>query len=359
MRDETKTAVIARAAETCEDTEDVRAMLRLYDGYYVSWQKHLVRLLDESGLSYAKFAERCALSKNTVKKWCTQGGAPRSRSTCLKIAFGLDMDAAETSRLLVRYGGYHGLYAKDLFDACCIFLLDRKTRARYDDAVRLFNRCAQDTPAPTADPLSTVVAREQIAEAQTERDFVAFTRQYGAALARRNEKLSVYLRDLLTARIRTGVGDAESVHAYFSDNCIPARYEKLVSQICTHGLTPRRETLLALGIHLELTPEELSELLRRAGMEGLCAKNRLECVILYALRQLCLLHPELPLSNAMQLLAVTQDEQTAGACRSIVQEYTETQYHCAADDAVSVADEVRRLLAALDLEEAGELLALL
>ena len=60
----------------CETAEDVLALLEERDGWAESWQDYFAGLFDASGLSYARFAARCGLSKNTVKRWRLQGGIP-------------------------------------------------------------------------------------------------------------------------------------------------------------------------------------------------------------------------------------------------------------------------------------------
>ncbi|MDO4553419.1 MAG: hypothetical protein Q4C22_07800, partial [Bacillota bacterium] len=357
---ELETMFLFQEVERCEDTEDVREILRRYDSSFLSWQREINRLVDESGCSYQKLGERCGISKNTIKSWCLRGGAPRCRNTYLKLAFGLEMSAKEADRLLVRYGGYPGLYARDLFDAVCIFLLDRQVRRRervsYEDARALFARCNGQSRAADEN-LDTVTVAETIRKIEDEEEFIAFVESHKDAFCRGRSALSKYLRTYVEARSRElgGTGESTSLHGYFSASGIPSRYEKIFSNLSLYGVIPRREQLMALGLFLEMTPEELNRTLVLAGMEPLCAKNRLECVLIYALQQLCLLHPELPLSNAMLLLAATEDPALAEECRRIVAEYTERTYRCDHRDLETVADYVRQLFRELDLEQSEEL----
>lgn len=361
-----ETFLIEQEAGRCEDSEDLREILAQYDAHYLSWQSCINRLLDESGLSYNRFAEKCGISKNTLKKWCVEGGAPRCRNTFLKIGFGLGMEQGQIDRLLVRYGGYHGLYPKDLFDAVCIYVLKKRAdgdeRYSYAYAEALYERCLSEGPVEDADYLSTALVREQILGIDTEEDFVAFAEANSGLLSGKREKLNAYLRDFIAlhqnemARI---AGTKVSLHAAASYMGLPPRFEKILSNLTRHGRVPRREQLIALGLHLEMTPAELDRLLVLADMEGLCAKNRLECILIYALQSLCLLHPELPFSNATQLLAVTKDPEIRRQCRETVEEYTSRAYLCDQREAEAVSDYVRGILEEMDVEEATELLRLL
>jgi len=364
MQNELETAVILREVERCEDSEDLRRVLRQYQGHYLDWQEFIREALDEGGYSYEKLAGRCGVSKNTVKSWCQRGGAPRCRNTYLKLAFGLGMNVEETNRLLIRYGGYPGLYARELFDAVCLFLLERRARLDvshgYGDAELLFEACS-GRAALQDQNLETRALETRIRSLRDTEEFIRFSAEYAASFAERRGGLCQYLRTYVAAKQEEArlLGDKASVRRYFADSGIPSRYGKVYSRIVRHGIVPRKEQLIALGLYLEMTVDELNRLLRLAGMEPLCAKNRLECVIIYALQQLCLLHPELPLSNALLMLRVAEDAQLRREYQEIVAEYTANHYRSADSDPESVAAYVRDILAEIDEGQARELLELL
>ncbi len=94
-------------------------------------------------------------------------------------------------------------------------------------------------------------------------------------------------------------------------------------------------------------------------MEPLSVRDRLDRVLIYALQQLALTHPELALGNATGLLSVTRDAGTRRRCGELAREYWQNGYRSGPDDVESVARYVRTLLERLDLEEADELLPLL
>lgn len=325
MRNELETTTIERDVELCEDCGDLRGILSKYDGYYLNWQRWMNRFLDESGLSYNRLAQKCGISKNTLKKWCREGGAPRSRNTFLKIGFGLGMNPTEVSRLLVRYGGYHGLYAKDLFDAVCIYALERRClgdeRYTYEYAERLYDRCLESRASgcdSAEEPpfLRTEVILKQINKMETEEDFIRFSAEHGDLLTGRGIRLAAWLEDYLRAK---NPEDGQfNVSEIFSLLGVPKRFGKTWSMLTVHGTVPRREQLIALA-----------------------------------------LHPEITLSNAIELLAVTKDEEQRRRCREIVEEYTVNCYRCSEEETDSVSGYVKELLTSLDMEEARELLELI
>ena len=97
------------AVSRCESVDDVLALLEERDGWSETWQSFFSGLLDASGLGYSRFASRSGLSKNTVRRWCRQGGAPKSRDSYIKVGFGAAMPPQAVSDMLSEYGGYCGL----------------------------------------------------------------------------------------------------------------------------------------------------------------------------------------------------------------------------------------------------------
>ena len=351
----------SRAAPSRETVKEVLELLEEFGASYQSWQSFLVRLLDDSGLSYGRFAAICGISKNTLKKWCLQGGAPKSRDTFVKIGFGASMAPEAVSSMLSRFGGYWGLNPRDPFDAICIFCLRRRcagdSRFDYGAAEALYDRYL---PVLSEGPSTstTTVLMTRLLTIDTEAEFEAFFREYGPELCSRKLKLEQFLSDFLTVRrLEAGreTGKAVSLHAL----SLPAELEKQLSMLKTHGTVPRRRHLIALGLHLGMTLEELDLLLRYAGMDPLGMRDRLECVLVHVLQELALTHPELALGNATALLAVSRNPVTRRRCEALAEEYWRACYRCEEEDVESVVWYVREVLTQLELDEAEDLLTLL
>lgn len=344
----------------CETVADVLAILEDTTPWEEAWQTFFTGLLDASGLSYGRFAARCGLSKNTVKRWSLQGGVPKSRDTYLKVGLGAAMTPEAVSDMLSRYGGYCGLNPRDPFDACCIFCLQRQAQGeqRYDYAAveTLYQTVMTEELPEGPSAMTTTTLLSHLTVVYTEADFREFLQKFGPELTGRKQKLERYLEEFLTAArlaaARHGGGSLRSLG-------IPSPMEKQLSQLKCHGIVPRRRTLTALGLHLNMTLEELDILLRYAGMDPLRTRDKLECVLIYALQNLALTHPELALGNATALLAVTRDRDTRRRCTELAQEYWQTGYRSEVADVESVAAYVRVVLEQLELEEAEDLLRLL
>lgn len=349
-----------RSIDRCETVADVLALLGEPEGWNAPWQDFFAALLDGSGLSYSRFAAQSGLSRNTIKAWRLGTGAPRSRDSFLKVGFGASMTPEAVSGMLSRYGGYCGLNPRDPFDAACIFCLRRRAGAgidyRYADAAALYRRLLPEPPPADRSALSTTKLSAHLAAIDTEAAFAGFIQAYGTELCARKLKLERFLGDFLTMRrleaARDGGGSLHSLQ-------LPARVEKQLSALKRHGIVPRRRDLIALGLHLGMTLTEADAMLEYAGMEPLSVRDRLEAVVIYALQQLALTHPELALGNATGLLAVTRDAGTRRRCAQLAQEYWQNGYRSGPDDVESVARYVRAILERLELEEADALLPLL
>lgn len=349
-----------RPIDRCETVADVLALLGGAEGWNEPWQDFFAALLDGSGLSYSRFAALSGLSRNTVKAWRLEGSAPRSRDSFLKVGFGASMPPEAVSGMLSRYGGYCGLNPRDPFDAACIFCLRRRAGGgagyRYADAAALYRRLLPEQLPAGDSAISTTMLAARLALIDTEAAFSDFFREFGAELCARKLKLERFLGDFLTMRrleaTRDGGGSLHSLQ-------LPARVEKQLSLLKQHGVVPRRRDLIALGLHLGMTLAETDTLLEYAGMEPLSVRDRLESVVIYALQQLALTHPELALGNATGLLAVTRDAGTRRRCAALAEEYWRNGYRSGPDDVDSVARYVRVLLEHMDLEEADGLLPLL
>ena len=349
-------------ADRCESVSEVLALLDESGEAAAGWQTFITEVLDGTGLSYSRFAALCGISRNTLKKWCTQGGAPKSRDTLVKIGFGAAMEPAAVSSMLSRYGGYCGLNPRDPFDAVCIFCLHCRcagdSRFDYGAAEALYRRLLPETDSCGTITSTTTVLMARILTINTEEEFTRFFQEYGADLCSRKLKLERYLDEFLTIRrLEAGRDDGKATSLHGLQ--LPEAVEKQISILKCHGVVPRRKNLIALGLHLGMTLEELDLLLEYAGMERLWARDRLEAVLIYALQHLALTHPELALGNATALLAITCDAATRRRCSDLAQEYWNACYRSEEEDIQGVAQYVRQILSQLELEEAADLLQLL
>lgn len=377
----TETIIIEREAGCCQDGSDLQQLLLEYEASYFDWQEYINRIVTESGLSYPQLAKRCRISKNTLRSWCLQGGRPRSRETLIKLGFGLDMTLSEVNRLLFYGGRFHRLYPKDLQDAACIFVLLQRQRYGgdrsfdYDMAMQLFCEAAQyrlpekqasvpqvEKRAQSDAEEETQTAMERLLSLQTQQEFQEFIAEVSSGIAVSHKRLLEYLSDFIGMRLlelARQEGKPVSWHQLASMWDASGEFEKMISSLKHRGIVPKRRHLIALGLRLEMTMPEMNTMLGYAGMEGLYARDKLECVLIYALQNLELLHPEVRLGNALQLMQITKNKEIRTQCSQIVEEYMERCYQGENGDWTEVAEYVCRILEELKLPEAEEMLTLL
>ena len=75
--------------------------------------------------------------------------------------------------------------------------------------------------------------------------------------------------------------DKNNISMMMAD-CSPA-LRFCVYDIINHKWYPKRNKIISLGIYLNMSVEQINEMLRLANMEDLCAKNPFENSIIYAL----------------------------------------------------------------------------
>lgn len=390
MWSSTETVMMEQEAGCCQDGSDLRRLLARHHDDYVQWHQYVNRLVLESGLSYRKLAEKCGLSKTTLRDWCVRGTIPKSRDSLIKFGFGLGMTAEQINRLLMYGGGFHRLYPRDLSDAACIFVLNlRQNGGDYQecdyslamslccDAQRMNDGGALDDGRSDAvlersvgdedySDMETQVAMNRLALVNNRQEFLEFVNSMGLwgrdAQGKRYRRLVAYLQDFIDVRLRERSRQedmAVSWHGLARDWGSNGELEKMMSCLKHRGMVPRRDRLIALGLRLEMTMPELNVMLDYAGMEGLYARDKLECVLIYALQNVELSHPEIAFDNALQLQQVSKDPLVRRQCLRLIEEYMERSYREEDGDWTELSQYICGILEELDLPEGEVLLDML
>ncbi|MDO4733300.1 MAG: hypothetical protein Q4B50_07305 [Bacillota bacterium] len=341
------------------DAEALGEILRSYAQFHLNWKSFLNVALDESGLSYDRFAESCGIEKDTLKKWCVSGGLPRSRDAYIRIAFGLGMSEVELNQMLLCCGGYHELQANDLFDAACIFTLQKA--GSYWDALSLYQRCSEaETGEKRGEEAFRVPGGEQ--KLYGERHFLGFIQERQELFDLQRSRLSQYVREFLHMRqweLAIIEGRSFSLHTWAEAIGLPPHFEKMLSRLYQQEEVPRREKLIALGLQLDMRPDSLDIMLELAHMKGLTSRNRLDCILVYALQKIDILHPDLSFSNVQQFLQICRNPELKKFCAGRIQDYLENSYDSNAEEISKVVECIHHLLEEVNAEEAGQLMELL
>jgi len=328
------TEYMRQEAEKCEDLDDVVQFFDKYSDYYVDWKSYINSLIKKyDKASVGKFANRCGFSVNTVKKWCINGDMPRSRKEFIKLALGLNFNIDETNKLLQRFGKYHKLYPKNIEDAICIFSVSNKLSFdEYEDLKKEFiniytatiDKLINDDPNVYDSRTETI--QSNLLDIKIKTDLEKYISEYYPIFTDAYKKLinfiDAYIKinslDLVTSQ-------NDSVNAFLESHIDSAGlvsvYNDMVSELRRHKSIPEKKKLIAFGLHLNMTLDDFNYMLGLAGMEPLCAKDKLESVLIYALNNIVLNNPGMELSNAMLLEKYAADAEIQGRCIEIINDY--------------------------------------
>ncbi|MCM1500950.1 MAG: helix-turn-helix domain-containing protein [Clostridium sp.] len=364
-----RTNDLYHALTQCEDINDVRIFLDRYSEYFTDWKAFINCLLDSGGYSYTQFARICHMSRNTIVSWCEQGKIPRSREQFIRIAFAVHMSVAETNDFLQRYGKYPRLNAKNIEDAVTVFSLCRQLS--YEQCYALKERfspilCRTLQARKLAKDkdyiyFSTTDLETELLHAGTLGEFEAFVQKNAEAFANSYVQLLDFL-DSYVAMNATHTGKAPgTLNAFLSETIsapsVVAGFNTMISKLRCRGTVPARMHLIALGIHLGMTAGDISTMLGFAGMEPLCAKDKLESIILFAAENAVLQNPEIEFSNALLLKQYTKNAGLRAKCDAVIRQFELAGYH--SDSSADLFEYITEALFRIDSGLADDILFLL
>jgi hypothetical protein len=348
------------------DIDDMREILNKYSDSYTSWKRFINELLAYYGFNVSRFAADCGFSRNTVKKWRDKGDMPKGRKEFIKLGFGVGMTLEDINNMLQRYGKYPKLYAKSLEDAIYIFAhmrdmpfsgaeeLSKNLLAYFE----LSTREMEDID----DLESTSNFHEQIRELNKEEELLAFIDENKAVFMNVYSRLTAYIDAYIAQKTINHADTKEcfTLHSLLSGKIsnphVVGYLDDLVSALRTRKVIPNRLRLVALGIHLEMTMEEIDEMLELANMERLCPKDKVECAVMFAIENL-LLNDHDDLVGGL-LERMESDPRTKEHCTQIIDKYRridEANDYSGSDIAEYLVETLREL----ELEEARAMMELL
>lgn len=316
------TAMLNESVGKCENLSELKEILNRNNEYHYEWKQYINKLVEKNHVNYVQMAKICHSSRNTVKKWCREGVIPQNRQTFLKIAFGFRLNLEETNELLQYYGKYPRLYAKTMEDAICIFLLSHKDDETGDlyliyqkmhDMVldKMQKDKAKKVPIESMD---TLELEGYIKEQKTLDDFAKFMEQNYASFQTSFQKLIDFIELFINAK-------EENMHRFFKHNRLDFSYEKMMSQLKNRKEFPDRTKLILLGVHLNMSMEYINNMLALAYMAPMCAKDNLECVVMYVVESAYLNNPSYTIESAMILKHYEGNPAIRQKCEEILEKY--------------------------------------
>lgn len=344
----------------CKNDEELREFLKDNEKNCINWKKYINNLVDISGMSYEKFANKCGFSKNTIKKWCLNGMKPQNRKAFIKLGFGLKMNVLEINTLLSKYGQYSELYPKDIYDAICIFVINKREN-NWDDEryqysslekwIKKYENMVSNyklSKNRQKDILDTKAFYLKLEDINEDEEFEKFMYENKDVFFSSFLKLSNYINDFIKARIRNKsyeVDEKYSFHKIMKESNLGIKYEKMISNLNTKGIVPPREALIVIGISLNMTLKDINTMLKLAYMKELYVKNKVECIIIYALNDICRKNPYIELDNAIILEEITSDVELKKEYTKFIDSFIETiDDECYEDQKDELLEYIRKVL---------------
>lgn len=256
------------------------------------WKEKIEEIIGQNGYTTTSMAKECRVTKPAVAKW-RKGSIPSGRDTFIRIGFAAHYDLETMNKFLIRYGKCPALYAKSLEDSIYIFVLNSKRLPHtYQECERVEKQVKEALVWQEHGGIEAAKETERLEDAMkrmaTEdelRDFIqenileykyAFSKFYDQVIA------SIAANNLFFTEADEAGNLALNVEGIANAQGWSASLRRCVYEIQQRTWFPRRQKVISLGLHLNMTLEELNELLQLARMETLCPRDPVESAIIFA-----------------------------------------------------------------------------
>ena len=357
--------------ERCEDIDDIRYVLKLHSEFYTNWKTYINRLVDiYGGFSINKFSAKCGFSKNTIRSWCNQGLMPRSRKEYIKLGMGLGMNEDEINRLLQRYAKYPRLYAKNVEDVIYLFAIHNRKNFEYTERLRSalldkFQMIELTRESVRQNTLyNTAKVYQDLLTLQFEDELIAFIDANLDVFAAVYSDLISFIDNFVCLNTFDYVNytGENSLHYFLKSKIKNTRlislFDNMVTMLKTHRVIPDKTKLIAFGLYLNMDLSDMNVMLQKAGMEPLCARDKAESVVIFALNDIFLKNPDMELSNKQVLERFMNDDKLKAECKRYIHVCYEYDYQSEFTDE-DVTEYVKSQLENINLDDMKDLLDLL
>ena len=124
------------------------------------------------------------------------------------------------------------------------------------------------------------------------------------------------------------------------------------------GECPSRMKLILLGVNLNMSLEQINYMLSLAYMSPMCAKDNVECVIMYAVESAYLINPAYSVESAIILQHYNQNPVLQEKCKEILNKYWNENVYAATEEKEalgyleeSIGDYLKHILEELEWDE--------
>lgn len=292
------------AEKKIKDIETVEAFdtyRREIEGTFLEWAEYFEIKKDEYVLKYCNgkknigemndyLSFQCGVSVDTVRKnWKKK--FPDKRLNAVLLGMALHMSMEEINLMLNRYGKQPTLYAKSMTDSICIYMIQSKAYNKKDSLSKQYESIKEHILNLLKEKdLKTIVSRKnklkksldtftinkKLIDIINEEDFykhiVSHLDEFHAANANLYDFIEEYM-----------IENDFTMHTVSTYEGLNPNYNTRYSHIKQTCECPSRNDLIALGIALRMSVDELNHMLALAHMEPLYPKDRVEAAIIFVL----------------------------------------------------------------------------
>ncbi len=238
---------------------------------------------------YSYAAKQCGVSEDTVRKtWKKKFPSKRIEAIILFIA--LNFSVEEINHALKRYGKQPSLYVKTISDAICIYIAQTADE-NGDTLIRRYERIEQSILRDIDDSdfenvldkinsgyssSGTRTLETTLKKVQDEENFYDFVKTNLHEFKTAYQNLYKHIENYMEENDFT----MNTVTKYEG---LPTNFNVKYSNIKKLCQCPSRNDLIALGIAIRMTVDELNQLLSKARMEPMYPKDRMEAAIIFVI----------------------------------------------------------------------------
>lgn len=354
MENRRNTFDVNEEVSKCESLAELQEILSRNSNYYYVWKNYINYMVEKNHLNYVQLAKTCHCSRNTVKKWCREGAMPQNRETFIKIGLGFRLTLDEFNDLLMRYGKYPRLYGKNMEDAVCIFVIHHYPKD--GDAYEFYRQLKEqllvrmrEYTGVVTESRNTHEIEEGLMTKESKEEFEVFVCENRKSYEESYENLEKFLKMFIEAK-------DENIHHFVQTNSLNFSYEKMMSALRLRGECPSRMKLILLGVNLNMSLEQINYMLSLAYMRPMCAKDNVECVIMYAVESAYLINPAYSVESAIILQHYKQNPVLQKKCKEILNKYWNGNEYAEEKEALSyleesIGDYLKHILEELEWDE--------
>lgn len=275
----------------CDNLDDYKEnVYRKLISQKEKWIELINEILTTNNMSQSELAKKCGVSRTSVLNW-VRGSIPQNRDMFIRIGFAAGYNIDEMNYFLKRYGRYPELYSKSLEDSIYMFVLNSdEIEHSYEACKTVFDRIetalgdrkekvANNTSVETVVFTGYVMNISAVSELK---DFIVkYKAVYQEAYFKFYEFVKDHVRDNNASYI--DINNLENIHNLAEILGWSSSLKKVIYSIFKGNWIPRRDKVISLGLSLNMTIDEINEMLKLAKMEELYVVNPIESVIMYAL----------------------------------------------------------------------------